>query len=198
VLLGSSCVVCRRPGRPVCAPCTAELEPATPTVPPLGVDAWSALLHYDPGARAILTGLKNGQRRDLVGWAAARMAERGPVPHGLVVTWAPTGGGRRRRRGFDQAELLARALARRWGLPCRATLRRLPGPPQAGRRGAERRANPELTALGPSPRAVLVVDDVATTGATLTAAARALRAAGAVEVRAAVVARAEVLRSCRP
>ena len=182
----------------MCPPCTAQLEPATPTVPPLGVDAWSALLHYDPAARAILTGLKNGQRRDLVAWAAARMAERAPGPHGLVVTWAPTGGGRRRRRGFDQAELLARALARRWTLPCRATLRRLPGPPQAGRRVEERRANPEFRPLGRPPAAVLVVDDVATTGATLTAAARALRSAGAVEVRAVVVARAQVLRSCRP
>jgi len=190
VLLGSTCVVCRHDGGPVCRACSAGLELATPTVPPRAVDGWMALLVYDPGARAVITSLKNGQRRDLVAWLADQMADRRPAPTGAVVTWAPTGARRRGRRGFDQAELLARALARRWGLPCRSTLRRAPGPPQAGRRGAQRRENPAFRLRGRAPRAVLVVDDVATTGATLTAAARALRGGGAVEVRAVVVAHA--------
>lgn len=154
-----------------------------------------ALLRYDPSARAIVTALKNGQRRDLVPWVADRMVAGRPAPAGMVVTWAPTGGGRRRGRGYDQAELLARALARRWGLPCRATLRRVPGPPQAGRGGEARRANPAFRAAARVPDAIVVVDDVATTGATLTAAALALRGTGALEVRAVVVARAPVLRS---
>jgi predicted amidophosphoribosyltransferase len=190
MLLGSTCVVCRHDGGPVCRRCAAGLELATPTVPPRGVDGWTALFVYDPGARAVITSLKNGHRRDLVAWLADRMVERRPPPTGAVVTWAPTGARRRGRRGFDQAELLARALARRWGLPCRSTLRRAPGPPQAGRRGAQRRANPAFGVRGPAPKAVLLVDDVATTGATLTAAARALRVGGAVEVRAVVVAHA--------
>ncbi len=190
MLLGSTCVVCRHPGGPVCRTCAAGLEPATPTVPPREVDGWAALLVYEPGARAIITSLKNGQRRDLVAWLADRIASRRPVSTRAVVTWAPTGARRRERRGFDQAELLARALARRWGLPCRPTLRRVPGPPQAGRRGDQRRENPAFRTRGRAPREVLVVDDVATTGATLTAAARALRAGGAGEVRAVVVAHA--------
>lgn len=187
--------MCRQADGPVCPACAAELEPAAPTVPPRAIDSWTALLHYEPFARAIITALKNGQRRDLVPWVADRVAVSRPAPAGVVVSWAPTGGGRRRGRGYDQAELLARALARRWDLPCRPTLRRVPGPPQAGRGGAARRTNPSFRALGRPPRAVLVVDDVATTGATLTAAARALRDAGAAEVRAVVVARARVLRS---
>lgn len=195
VLLGSSCVVCRRPHGPVCGTCAAGLEPATPTVPPRGVDGWSALLVYDPGARALITSLKNGQRRDLVAWVADRIAARPPAPTGVVVTWAPTGPVRRRRRGFDQSELLARALARRWGLPCRSTLGREPGPPQAGLRGHQRRVNPAFRAVPHPPRAVLVVDDVVTTGATLAAAARALRERGAEEVRAVVVAQALGVRS---
>ena len=174
----------------MCAACVAQLRRAPALPSPPGVDGCTALLRYDVAARALLTGLKNGQRRDVVGWLAEGLVGLGPVPRGDVVTWAPTSPGRRHRRGFDQAELLARALARRWGLPCRSLLVRRSGPAQAGRTRAERQAHPGFAALGGTPRRVLVVDDVATTGATLTAAASALREGGAEEVRAVVGARA--------
>jgi competence protein ComFC len=100
-----------------------------------------------------------------------------------VVTWAPTSKDRRRRRGFDQAELLARRVARELGLPSAALLRRAHGPPQTGRLAAERRVGPAFVVVAARvPSHVLVVDDVVTTGATLTAAARALRHAGAATV----------------
>jgi predicted amidophosphoribosyltransferase len=145
-------------------------------------------------ARHLLTALKNGDRRDLVAWLADQMAVRCTPPPGAVVTWAPTGPARRRARGFDQAELLARAVARRWGLPCRALLRRLAGPAQSGRSAAERVTNPRFRAVGRAAE-VVVIDDVATTGATLSASARALRAAGAHHVVALVGARATPLRA---
>jgi predicted amidophosphoribosyltransferase len=138
----------------------------------------------------LLTGLKNGHRRDLVGWLADGLDALLPVPAADLVTWAPTAPGRRRQRGFDQAELLGRALARRWRLPCRPLLVRRPGPAQEGRSAAQRRAHPGFVATGAVPRRVLLVDDVATTGATLARAAGALRAAGAGEVHAVVGARA--------
>jgi predicted amidophosphoribosyltransferase len=190
MLLASLCARCREPGPAVCPACSAELVRAASSPAPLGLDGWSALLRYDDAARALLTGLKNGQRRDLVTWVADRAAAALPRPVAHTVTWAPTGPARRRARGYDQAELVARALARRWELPCRSLLVRLPGPPQAGRRGADRRGNPRFSARPRPPRSVVVIDDVATTGATLTAASRALRAAGVEEVRAVVVARA--------
>ncbi len=189
VLLDPTCAGCGAPGATVCPRGAADLRPAPGHAPPLGVDRWSALLRYDDTARSLLTSLKNGYRRDLVGWLADRMADlTGPAP-ASVVTWAPTTAQRRRTRGFDQAELLARSLARRWALPCRALLQRRPGDPQAGRSGTGRRAHPGFRAVSGVPEGVLVVDDVATTGATLTAAARALRGAGAQRVEAMVAAR---------
>jgi predicted amidophosphoribosyltransferase len=106
-----------------------------------------------------------------------------------IVTWAPTSRERRRRRGFDPAELLARAVARRLGVRCAGLLERAPGPPQTGRAGADRRRGPSYSTRRPVPPIVLVVDDVATTGATLTAASVALRRGGARVVLAVTAAR---------
>jgi predicted amidophosphoribosyltransferase len=98
--------------------------------------------------------------------------------HGLVAV--PGMASRRRRRGFDHAELLARALARRTGLPLLAPLERAgPGHRQVGRTRADRlRDPPRFRALEHPHLRVLLVDDVVTTGATLGACARALRQAG--------------------
>jgi len=106
-----------------------------------------------------------------------------------VVTWAPTSVARRRERGFDQARLLARAVARRLHRPGRALLQREPGPPQTGRSKRDRINGPKFTTTRNAPRRVLVVDDVITTGATVLAAADALRTAGALVVKAAAAAR---------
>jgi predicted amidophosphoribosyltransferase len=106
-----------------------------------------------------------------------------------VVTWAPTSRARRHDRGFDPAELLARAVARRLRARGVGTLDRRPGPPQTGLAADARRRGPRYVARRGVPGRVLLVDDVATTGATLAAAASALRAAGAREVLALTAAR---------
>jgi predicted amidophosphoribosyltransferase len=118
-----------------------------------------------------------------LGAAMARLVAHEPVDE---VTWAPTSTARRRARGYDQAQVLARAVARHLGVPCRPLLRRHgPSRAQTGRRRVERLADAPLFATTRRPRAhVLVVDDVVTTGATLHAACRALLAGGAERVRA--------------
>jgi predicted amidophosphoribosyltransferase len=154
-----------------------------------GLDRCHALWAYDGATRDLVTELKYRRRRDLVPQVADLLAALARPPAGALVTWAPTATERRRHRGADHAELLARALARRWAARCRPLLRRRPGPPQTGRDAAARRRHPGFEATGQAPRAVVVVDDVATTGATLRAAAAALRGAGAAEVVGVVMAR---------
>ncbi|MFI5053246.1 MAG: ComF family protein, partial [Acidimicrobiia bacterium] len=127
----------------------------------------------------------------VVPWLAAAMVEevqRVGAPFG-VVTWAPTTPERRRRRGFDPAELLARAVARRVRAGCATLLVRRPGPPQTGLGAVARQCGPQFTARRAAPSRVLLVDDVATTGATLAAAAITLRDAGAREIVALTAAR---------
>lgn len=165
------------------------MRPA-PLLPlPPGLDTCRAVVAYDDDVRAAVVRLKNRDERAQVARWADALAALVPDVEGLVVTWAPTSGSRRRRRGFDHAELLARAVARRRRLPIRRLLRRQPGPAQAGRGAAERRVHAGFVAR-PCPHPVLVVDDVSTTGATLRAAAGALRRSGAPSVHALVVARA--------
>lgn len=175
--------MCGAAGRAPCSSCAEGLRPAPALLPPPGVDACLALLAYEGVGREMVARLKYRNHRAVLAGLAAAMASLVAPPVPDVVTWAPTTGARRRRRGFDQAELLARAVARRLGRPCRRLLVREPGPPQTGRPLAERRAGPGLRPFRAVPgHSVLVVDDVVTSGSTAAAAAAALRCAGARSV----------------
>ena len=113
------------------------------------------------------------------------------------ITWAPLSRQRLRKRGYDRARLLAEEISTRTGLPCERTLVKLRNnPPQSRtKKAADRKAN-VAGAYGPaanariSGRRWLLVDDIVTTGSTLSECAGVLRSAGATEVTAATVARA--------
>jgi predicted amidophosphoribosyltransferase len=121
---------------------------------------------------------------DRIHWLApAHMLSGAMVP----VPAAPS---RLRRRGFDPAGELAGALSERLQAPLDPCLVRRGGDRQVGRRRAQRLGRPpRILARGPVPRSVILIDDVLTTGATLSACAKALRAAGAVRVVALTFAR---------
>ena len=114
-----------------------------------------------------------------------------------LVTWVPVSRKRLRKRGFDQARYLAGSLCVEWHVEPQETLRKiLDNPPQSGLEDTDaRRANvlgayeivdPELI----EGKRVLLIDDVITTGATISECARLLRTFGAADVVCATLARA--------
>jgi predicted amidophosphoribosyltransferase len=145
-------------------------------------------------ARDVVRALKFSGARPLADVMAAQIAAGAPA--GLltgVVVAVPAHPGRRRARGFDPAGLLAGAVARRAGLPLADALRRdaARGVRQLGAGRAERLTGGGIgvRARGPAPPVVLLIDDVHTTGATLDACARVLRASGARRIAAVTWAR---------
>lgn len=173
----------------LCGGCLVTLRPAPARPPPMGIDAWYAALAYEGATREAVARLKYRNARAPLALLVAMVDAVLPPLHADAVTWPPTTAQRRRHRGFDHAELLARALARRRGVAARPLLRRLDGDAQTGRGASTRRDGPAFAAAAAPPRTVLLVDDVATTGATLRNAARALRAQGCERVIGATVAR---------
>jgi ComF family protein len=166
---------------------------------PAGVDVCRAALAYEGDGRELVARLKYRNARTTLTWLAGEMAmlvDRSEID---AVTWVPTTAARRRQRGFDQAELLARSVARRLRLPIRSMLVRGAGPPQTGRTGIERHAGPALSARplrrSHRTRRVLLVDDVVTTGTTVTVAARALKAVGVEHVIVVTAARTPLKRA---
>jgi predicted amidophosphoribosyltransferase len=158
---------------------------------PPGLDrAWSSA-PYDHVARDLVAALKFRRLLPVADLMADRIQWRAPAHmlSGTIVP-VPPAPARLRRRGFDPAGELAAALAERLGSPLEECLRRRGGRRQVGRRRGERLGQPpRVEATGTAPRSAMLVDDVLTTGATLTACAQALRAAGAARVVAVTFAR---------
>jgi predicted amidophosphoribosyltransferase len=192
LVLPMRCAGCQQIGPVLCSTCRFAMSTSPAVSVPGGV---TAALTFHGVVRDVLVSLKYRNRRAAASELADLLVRRlgftdpGGAPFDLV-TWAPTSRRRVAERGFDQAEVLARAVASRLGVPCRRLLYRVHGDPQTGRGRVERLAGPAFRArTAPARRwRVLVLDDVVTTGATLAAAAEALRAAGLVDVRLVAVA----------
>lgn len=147
---------------------------------------------YDARARAFVSAWKEGGRRDLAGEAALLVAEVLPRPRVEAICFVPGEPDRTLARGHVTAAGLAEGLSARWGLALAPLLRRRAGGRrQRGLPRAQRRANLQraFSATGRSPRHVLLVDDVYTTGSTVATCATELRRAGAQAVHVACLAR---------
>jgi predicted amidophosphoribosyltransferase len=202
-----ACVACARPAAwPLCAACL----PAEPSAPgpwrlaaglpggsrdPPSLVLWSLGPYRDGLRQAVLAGKLGGQSAALA--ALGRRLGLTLADAGLgadLVTWVASRPGRRQPR--DHARVLAGAAAAALGLPAVRLLHPAPGPdlgrsrgaPAAGGRPGPRATGPPRPARALAGGRVLVVDDVATTGATLTGAAAVLLAAGARSVEAATLA----------
>ncbi|MAG55573.1 MAG: hypothetical protein CMJ83_04705 [Planctomycetes bacterium] len=164
-----------------------------------GVAVVVSVFPYAPPIRDLVVRAKYGGDPHPLTALAARLADAAPpaaeLAYPAAVVPIPIARDRLRVRGFNQASVLARPLADRLGLPVTPWVLRRPGrhPAQAGLSAAGRRRNLRGAFVAPTafPHAVLLVDDVVTTGSTLAEAARALRGAGVPRVAAVCLCRAE-------
>ena len=165
-----------------------------------GCDVCLSPLHYRDGVRNAVHRYKFRGGAGLAGTFGDLMVQcLSDQWNGLadMVTWVPLHPKRKRRRGYDQAELLARRTAALCVLPAVPTLKkvRATGVQSQQVTEADRRANVEgayraLPGLDLTGRRVVLVDDVVTTGSTLAQCAACLRAAGAQAVVGLTFARA--------
>ncbi len=171
-----------RDGAP-CDRCVATFRVA-PTLPiPVGLDSCVAAYAYEGAVRNVVLACKRSNAHALAGYMAASIVEHAEVERHTVdvVTWVPTTPERVRQRGYDHAERIARRVARVEHLGCRPLLLRVSGAmDHAGTSAGSVAFRPTKVVQG----SVLVVDDVRTTGRSLSAAACALRDGGALRVAA--------------
>ena len=212
LLFPPKCPFCRRildsPG--VCDTCRKELpwteEHAAVREGPDGLRC-AAPLWYEGKVREAILRLKfygAAATAETLGALMAQCAAEHLSGEFDLVTWVPVSRKRRWKRGYDQAELLARAVCRAWGVKPVALLRKtMNNPAQSGlKEDAARRANVlGVYEMRPgaevSGRRVLLIDYVCTTGATLTECSKVLREAGADAVVCACVAHARRERDRR-
>ena len=204
LLYPGKCAFCRRlvrDRRMICPECEKTLVSLTGEqermhIPPL--ELCLAPLYYTGKVRESMLRYKFHGAAAYCGIYAELMADC-LQRHGETadrITWIPLSRQRLRRRGYDQAKLLAQELSRRTGIPCeRLLVKTRNNPAQSGKKSAaerERNVQGVYRADGVQPgERILLIDDIVTTGSTLKAAASVLIEAGAASVTGLAAAKAE-------
>lgn len=203
LLFPPKCVLCRgllkQEETDLCHSCRADAPefPVRKTKPQF-LDSFAAVWYYEGSVRESLLRFKFRGARSYAGCygrhLAMVLAKTDPEGYDLL-TWVPVSTLRKLGRGYDQVELIARVTARELGMEAVPALKKIRHnrpqsriPDAAARRanvlGVYRVKDPESL----SGKRVLLLDDILTTGATMSEAARMLKTAGAKEVHGAAVA----------
>lgn len=197
------CILCRRPldreEIDICPTCCSEIPKAPMRTDGLdGIDGWTALWAYDGAVRESILRYKFDKRRSYgkhFGSLLAKKVEEDFGDNFDVIVYVPVSLLRNIKRGYDQVQVLAKPMAKHFGLKLHKVLRK-------SRRNAtqstlesleEREKNVQgvYRAIAPhlvSGKRVLLLDDIITTGSTVKECARVLRAAGANKVLCAAIA----------
>lgn len=209
LLFPDKCLLCgkllRKPDQFICRYCAIDAPDATDMkkrIPMLS--GTFALWYYEGHVRQSLLRFKFRRRRSYAlsyGWILAQELQDIYKRYDLI-TWVPVSRRRKLKRGFDQVELIAHALCKELQVTPVACLKKIRhNPPQSSMATAARRRanvlgvykvpNPELVA----GKRILLLDDIITTGATISECAKMLMAAGAKEVYGVAIAATEQYKS---
>lgn len=197
------CAFCHRltqGGAKVCPLCLTKLpytrDAARQQLPHLSA-CWSPLYYVDDVRRSLLRYKFGGLNlyAEVYGEFLAKCIDENGISCDSI-TWVPLSRRRLRRRGYDQARLLAEDLAARRGIPCAPMLCKLRNNRAQSATGNAQKRRRNVKGVYEAVKdaeirgkRVLLVDDIVTTGATLSECASVLKKAGAKEVTALTVAR---------
>ena len=203
LLYPPKCVLCRalltKEETDLCGSCRANMpEYSVRKTKPQFLDSFAAVWYYEESVRGSLLRFKFRGARSYAAaygrFVAMKLLQT--QPEGFdVLTWIPVSPLRKLRRGYDQVKLIALAVGRELDMTPVPTLKKIRhNRPQSGITGAEKRKANVLGAYRAvcpekiAGKRVLLLDDILTTGATMSEAARILKTAGAKEVHGAAVA----------
>jgi len=194
------CAVCGRGGvHGVCEKCEKSLPRAEKPLREGAFGKCAVPLRYEGAVREALLRFKfRGAQSAAEGFGQllAQCAAEELSGEFDAVTWVPVSKKRLAERGYDQSYLLAKACAKAWGIEPAAMLEKIrDNPPQSGLGAAERRGNVVGVYRARNGNMIrntriLLIDDILTTGSTLSECARVLRDAGAAGVVCACAAEA--------
>lgn len=197
------CVLCRRilpdEQTDLCHRCRAETEDFPKSNFKISfVAGWTSMWYYNGEVRHSMLLYKFYNRRSygaIYGRLLAMKLHRTAFCDYDILTWVPVSTRRKNRRGYDQVELIAQSAGEELGTPPVAALRKIRHTKPQSRlsTAAQRRANVlgAFQVIDPAVVAgkrILLLDDIITTGSTLSECSRVLLTAGAKEVHCAAVA----------
>lgn len=205
LLFPRKCVFCgfvlNRNESGICRNCRTETPEYVEQRYVHGLDGCCVVWYYEDAVRDSLLRFKFHNRPDYADLYGPELALRirRSLPEADMLAWVPVSKGRLKERGYDQAELLAKAAARELGIPAVRLLNKVrDNPAQSGiadarmRKENVRDAYQMCSDVDLNGKRVILIDDILTTGATAGECARILREAGAEKVFLAAVASGKI------
>lgn len=203
------CLVCRLEGRCLCEGCAKSvlqpkkqscvfcntLNETGKTCPNCyrkhGLAGATIAYRYEGSVKELIAQMKYQNRRSVARYFASKLPTE-PARQDYIICYVPADGPARRRRGYDQAEILARAYAKQVGAKAQSLLYRKQHSAQVGKGRTNRFESVQgnfLSRTRIDGKEVVLIDDVITTGATTSECAKVLKAAGAKSVWALAIAK---------